>query len=104
LLEYITEDGRNPFQEWIQNMHDAMVRGRIRIRLNRLRLGNFGDSKAVGDGVFELKIDIGPGYRVYYSKMESTVLLLLCGGDKSAQSKDISRAKTFLLDYKRRLK
>ena len=65
LREYLTETGRNPFHDWLHALRDTQARARIRIRLNRLRLGNFGDCKPVGEGVIELRISFGPGYRVY---------------------------------------
>lgn len=103
LLEYVTEDGVNPFREWLENIHDIVSRARIRVRLNRLRLGNFGDSKSIGSGVFELRITMGPGYRIYFGRVQSNLVLLLCGGDKSSQPGDIRKAKEFWQDYKRRM-
>ena len=104
LLEYITEDGDNPFHRWLKSLKDRSVRARIRVRLNRLRLGNFGDCKPVGKGVNELRIDYGPGYRVYYGKSKTTFVILLCDGSKKSQSKDIQLAQAYWVDYKRRAK
>ena len=101
LLEYITEEGNNPFREWIRELKDSSVRARIRVRLNRIRLGNFGDCKSVGKGVNELKIPVGPGYRVYYARKDNSVVILLCGGDKRSQSKDIKIAQQYLAEYKK---
>ena len=77
LLEYITEDGDNPFHRWLKSLKDRGARARIRVRLNRLRLGNFGDCKPVGKGVNELRLDYGSGYRVYYGKAKTTFVILL---------------------------
>ena len=69
LREYITRAGRNPLGEWLQSITDKTTRARIRTRISRLRLGNFGDCRSVGEGVHELRLDFGPGYRVYYSRV-----------------------------------
>lgn len=74
-------------------MRDGRAVGIVRARLNRIRLGNFGDSKSVGAGVEELRIDFGPGYRIYYGRQGSSVAILLCGGDKRTQAKDILTAQ-----------
>lgn len=101
-LEYYLEDnGRAPFTEWLSNLRDRNAHARISARLNRVRLGNFGIVKALGDGVHELKIDYGPGYRVYYAMSGKTVVLLLIGGDKTTQKHDIKTAKTY---WKQQLK
>ena len=104
LLEYITEDGDNPFHRWLKSLKDRVARARIRVRLNRLRLGNFGDCKPVGKGVNELRVDYGPGYRVYYGKSKTTIVILLCGGSKKSQPKDIQLAQAYWADFKRRAK
>ena len=104
LLEYITEDGKNPFHKWLRSLRDRAARARIRVRLNRMRLGNFGDCKPVGKGVNEVRVDYGPGYRIYYGKSETSIVILLCGGSKKAQSKDILLAQTYWADFKRRMK
>jgi putative addiction module killer protein len=82
------------FDRWLDRLADARARARIQVRLDRLRLGNFGDAKAVGDGISELRVDYGPGYRVYFARRGARLVLLLCGGDKSTQSRDIAAAKT----------
>lgn len=104
LLEYITEEGENPFHNWLNSLNDRAARARIRVRLNRVRLGNFGDSKSVGKGVNELRVDYGPGYRVYYGKSKTAIVILLCGGSKKSQSKEIQLAQAYWADYKRRAK
>lgn len=102
-LEYYQkESGSIPFSEWLESLRDRTTISRIRIRLGRVRLGNFGTIKPVGDGVSEFKIDHGPGYRVYYAMTGKTVVLLLIGGDKSSQSKDIETAKRYWQDYQAR--
>lgn len=90
---YLEDDGSAPFTEWLSNLRDRGAHARISARLNRMKLGNFGDVKALGDGVIELKIDYGPGYRIYYSMNSKTAILLLIGGDKSTQKQDIKIAK-----------
>jgi putative addiction module killer protein len=82
------------FREWLISLRDAGAKARIAVRIRRLELGNAGDFKALGDGVSEIRIDYGPGYRVYYRKNGRTVVILLCGGDKTTQAQDIERAKT----------
>ena len=84
--------GTDEFIDWLNNLRDFSVYNRITARLTRLALGNFGDVKAVGNGVSELRLDFGPGYRIYFQRRGSVVVLLLCGGDKSSQNKDIKRA------------
>ena len=97
---YRTQNGREPFTEWLRSLRDQRTRDRIRKRLERLGDGNFGDCRSVGDGVFELRVHFGAGYRVYFSEMDRTIVLLLCGGDKSSQAQDIQRAKTYWLEHK----
>jgi putative addiction module killer protein len=101
-LEYLTEDGHNPFRKWLEKLRDHQARAKIRVRLNRIRLGNFGDCKTVGKGVNELRIPHGPGYRVYFGRKGNTVVILLHGGDKKTQSRDIALAQTYWSDYLRR--
>ncbi len=102
IREYLTEDGRCPFTGWLGRLRDARARARIRARLDRVRLGNLGDYASVGKGVYELRLFYGPGYRVYYGLEENTVVLLLCGGIKDTQARDIQRAKAYWEDYRRR--
>src|SRR3989337_4208374 len=100
---YLTVTNKKPFKEWMDGL-DINTRAKIRIRLDRVRLGNLGKNRHVGEGVHELKIDHGPGYRVYYALNGKTVVLLLLGGDKSTQEKDILQAKTYWEDYKGRVR
>lgn len=99
---YVAEDGRAPFSEWLASLRDNKARAKIRVRLDRVGLGNLGDCHGVGDGVQELRIDYGPGYRVYFGQVGSAIVLLLCGGDKSTQARDIEQATRYWSDYRRR--
>jgi putative addiction module killer protein len=81
------------FNEWLRDLRDIKGRARILVRINRIAEGNFGDAKSVGGGVSELRMPFGPGYRVYYTMQGETVTILLCGGDKGTQDRDIERAK-----------
>jgi putative addiction module killer protein len=103
LLEYQTSNSRFPFTEWICSKKVGLqVRAAVDARLNRLLLGLAGDCRSVGEGVFELRIHFGAGYRVYFGYYGADVILLLCGGDKQSQKKDIFAAKKYWLDYQRR--
>jgi putative addiction module killer protein len=94
--------GCKPYADWLDSLTDNKTKARIVARVNRMAAGNFGDCKPLRDGVQELKIDFGPGYRVYLSKQGPVLVLLLCGGDKSDQSRDIERAIAYLKDWKQR--
>ena len=102
LVYYKQENGHNPFTEWITTLRDKVAKARIASRLRQAGLGNLGDSKPVGEGVMELRIDVGAGYRVYCGRHGGHLLILLCGGDKDSQSKDIARAKNLWAEWKRR--
>jgi putative addiction module killer protein len=80
------------YRKWFDSLNDRNARARIDVRIRRIMLGNFGDVKSVGEGVFEIRIDYGPGYRIYFVKKNNTVIILLSGGNKSTQSKDIQEA------------
>jgi len=99
---YLTETGEKPFKEWLDALKDIGARQKVRIRLDRVRLGSLGKNRSVGEGVFELKIHYGPGYRVYYAREERTIIRLLLGGDKSSQKGDIVLAREYWKDHKRR--
>ena len=88
------------FKSWIKNLKDKAGAARINLRLLRLQNGNFGDHRAVGDGVSELRFMFGPGYRVYYALVDECVILLIAGGDKSSQFNDIDKAKQILRQWK----
>ena len=103
VLRYQTREGQDVFGQWLAGLRDLKARARIAVRIDRLAAGNLGDCKALAGGVAELRIDYGPGYRVYFARVGGVVLLLLGGGDKRSQQKDIARAVENLLDYKRRL-
>jgi putative addiction module killer protein len=102
IRHYLTTAGTDVFEEWFDSLSDAKAEARIAARIARLAAGNFGDCKPLMEGVWELRIDWGPGYRVYYAMIGRMCVLLLCGGDKRRQSADISRAIAFWNDYKRR--
>lgn len=102
IQNYLTIDGRSPFEEWLDSLRDIRAISQIDNRLRRVKLGNLGDYRSVGEGVFELRIDCGPGYRIYFGQVGKTIVLLLCGGDKSTQAQDIGKAKEYWKDYERR--
>lgn len=102
LRTYIDSDGRAPFTEWLQALPDRQARAKIRVRLARVEAGNMGDCKALRDGVQELRIDHGPGYRVYLSRQGPVLVLLLCGSDKGSQHREIANAIAYLNDWKAR--
>lgn len=100
--EYINDKGNSPYADWLGGLKDAKAKAKIMIRVDRMELGLFGDVEPIGEGLSELRLDYGPGYRVYYGREGNKVYLLLCGGDKSTQSKDIKLAKKYWQDHKRR--
>lgn len=97
---YQTDKGKTPFEDWLHSLKDQKARAIVRARIARVRLGNFGDSKPVGEGVQELRIDYGSGYRVYYARKNSRIVILLVGGDKKTQSKDIKKAIEYWNEYR----
>ena len=102
IRRYRTAAGGEPVTEWLSELRDRHARARILARLERLEVGNFGDSKFLRDGVNELRIDWGPGYRVYFGRDGRTVVVLLCGGDKRKQDADIKRAVELWQEYTNR--
>jgi putative addiction module killer protein len=98
LLLYVGE--ASPFRDWLDSLKDGRAVGVIRARLNRIRLGNFGDCHAVGEGVEELRLHFGPGYRIYFGREGLCVVILLIGGSKKSQGKDIVQAKKLWKEYR----
>jgi putative addiction module killer protein len=96
---YITKNGKAPFEEWMRSLRGKQTKARILARIDRVRLGNLGDCESVGAGVYELRIHFGPGYRVYFGMHGAEVVLLLCGGDKSSQARDIDMAKSYWREF-----
>jgi putative addiction module killer protein len=99
---YETLDGKVPFSEWLTSLRDLQAAARILLRIDRVKQGNLGDHKFIDDGIFELRIDVGAGYRVYFARLENQEILILWGGDKSSQTRDIEKARKFWLDYRNR--
>ena len=88
------------FDRWLKKLRDPRARARIEMRIRRLGLGNPGDVQPIGNGLSEMRIDYGPGYRVYYMQQRSVLVVLLCGGDKSTQKNDINKAKEIAAEWK----
>ncbi len=95
---YETDNGKCPYLEWEDSL-PIKLRGQIRKRLNRVRLGNFGDFDHIEGSLYELRNHSGPGYRIYYGKKGQKIIILLCAGDKGSQNRDIERAKKYWLEY-----
>jgi putative addiction module killer protein len=102
VLVYRTREGRLPFEQWLSELRDANAVARVLARIGRVRRGNLGDCKPVGEGVSELRVDYGPGYRVYLAQKGQTLVILLCGGDKRTQNHDIRLAQQYWNDYQQR--
>ncbi|CAK0781646.1 Type II toxin-antitoxin system RelE/ParE family toxin [Gammaproteobacteria bacterium] len=96
---YADKDGREPFTKWLYDLRDVVGRQRILARVSRLQQGNCGDCEPVGEGVRELRMSFGPGYRVYFGEHQHNIVLILCGGDKGSQSGDILNAKAYWKEY-----
>lgn len=101
---YEQNNGKSPFEDWIQNLRDKTAKAIIFQRIDRLRLGNFGNCQSVGSGVHELKISWGPGFRVYFGLDGINIIVLLCGGDKSTQKEDIQKAYKMWGEFKNETK
>jgi len=100
IVAFRTKDGQVPFEEWLDDLNDKKAVARILARLARVRQGNLGDCKSVGEGISELRVDCGPGYRIYFGQKGQTLVVLLCGGDKRTQDRDIRLAKLYWLEFK----
>lgn len=96
-----SKNGLLPFSDWFFSLVDLRARQKIASRLARVRAGNLGNLKSVGDGIQELKIDYGPGFRIYIGQLDSEIIILLCGGDKGSQNADIKKAKVYWKEYKK---
>ncbi len=101
VLRYVSGSGEDVIGNWLIKLRDERTQAKITTRFLRLTAGNFGDCKSLGGGIGELRIDWGPGYRIYYAMLSRTRVLLLCGGDKRSQNADIRRARDYWKDYKR---
>ncbi len=96
--EYLTADGKSPFRIWLETL-DVSARARIQARVFRFETGNLGDHRSVGEGVLEARLAFGPGYRIYFGLLGNTVVLLLLGGGKGSQAKDIQKARRFWAEF-----
>lgn len=103
IRHYLTADEKDVYLDWLRKQHDTTARIAVDRRVNRIEQGNFGDHKFCRDGVWELRIDVGAGYRVYYAIAGQDIVLLLCGGDKRTQDADIDRACKYWQDWQRRM-
>lgn len=100
LHRYQRSNGDEPVTLWLAQLRDKAVQARVRLRLRMLQAGDWGDAKAVGAGVIELRLHTGPGYRLYCARWGPDLVLLLCGGDKSTQGQDIAKARAYWRDWK----
>jgi putative addiction module killer protein len=99
IVFYADADGNEPFQIWIDALRDIQGRRRIIKRIFRVQQGNYGDVESIGEGLSELRLFFGPGYRVYFGEDADNIVIILCGGDKSSQNRDIENAKAYWLEY-----
>jgi putative addiction module killer protein len=100
IVFYADKNGDEPFQSWLEALRDKQGRRRIIMRLSRLQQGNYGDVELIGDGLSELRMSFGPGYRLYFDEDAENLVVVLCAGDKSSQGKDIENAKAYWQEYK----
>ncbi|RFP23221.1 type II toxin-antitoxin system RelE/ParE family toxin [Duganella sp. BJB488] len=102
ILHYFSSTGHDEFGEWLRSLRDPRARGSVSARLNRLAQGNFGDHRYCRDGVWELRVNVGAGYRIYYALAGGDIVLLLAGGGKATQAGDIVRACDNWKDWRKR--
>jgi putative addiction module killer protein len=102
IIHYLDEAGNDPYQDWLDAMRDRVAKVAVIRRVARMEVGLFGDCKPLRDGVWELRVDVGAGYRVYYAHVGDRVILLIGGGDKRSQSRDIERSVKLLKDWEQR--
>ena len=102
IRQYKTPDGKNVYLEWYRKLRDFKAKAAVDRRVYQIENGNFGDHKFIRDGVWELRIDVGPGYRIYYAIAATEVVLLLCGGNKQSQNTDIDRACDYWQNWQKR--
>ncbi|WP_090183317.1 MULTISPECIES: type II toxin-antitoxin system RelE/ParE family toxin [unclassified Duganella] len=102
IRRYVRENGRIPFDEWLSGLKNPLLRAHVLLRLDQAMCGNFGDIASAGQGIMELRIHKGPGYRVYYGLEGDAIIILLAGGDKKSQASDVQRARRYWKDWKRR--
>ena len=100
IIIYVDENGHEPYRNWIDNLKDKKNQQRIRARIRRLAEGLYGDCHSVGEGILELRMFFGLGYRVYFGEDADNIVILLCGGDKDSQNQDIKNSKEYWKDYK----
>jgi putative addiction module killer protein len=100
IVAFRAKDGEVPFENWLDELNDKRAVARVLTRLARVRQGGLGDFKSVGEGVCELRVDYGPGYRIYFGQEGQTLVVLLCGGDKRSQDRDIRLAKKYWREFK----
>ncbi len=99
VIVYQDENGNEPYLNWLESIKGKQTKARIQIRVRRLQNGLYGDCQTIGEGVFELRLFFGSGYRVYFGQDDDRIIILLCGGDKSTQKKDIKTAQIYWKDY-----
>jgi len=101
--EFLARDGTSLYRNWLKTL-DLSIRARVQARVLRFELGNLGDHKSIGDGVWEARLDFGPGYRLYFGKLGSSVVVLIVGGDKRSQPRDVASAKRAWAEFLKEIK